>query len=165
MGCGAGNGSVLPTSQTKQAAQANGRAVAGQQWQPPHNPPAPPTKPTPHDLPAAETVKMSSELRVGSFPLPQCWRLPVGELTPSAVFLMCQLSSLASCCMGKQQSVIPMLAPDCLLKHVGLLMACETDVRQQVVWQVNGTSLIISSLLFGAGVGFTADQKPLQGPH
>lgn len=73
VGCGAGNGSVPPTTQTKQAAQLNGRAVAGQQWQPPQNPPAPSSaKPTPQDLPATETVKMSSELRVGSFPLPQC---------------------------------------------------------------------------------------------
>lgn len=71
--CGAGNGSVVPASQTKQAAQPNGRAVAGQQWQPPQNPPAPPSaKPMPQDLPATETVKMSSELRVRFFPLRQC---------------------------------------------------------------------------------------------
>ena len=70
--CGAGNGSVVPASQTKQAAQPNGRAVAGQQWQPPQNPPGPfSAKPMPQDLPAIETVKMSSELRVSFFSLPQ----------------------------------------------------------------------------------------------
>ena len=71
VGCGAGNGGLPPAAQPKQAAQPNGRAAAGQQWQPPHNPPAPSAKPVPQDLPATESVKMSPELRVGLLLLPQ----------------------------------------------------------------------------------------------
>lgn len=62
--CGAGNGALPPAAQPKQAAQPNGRPVAGQQWQPPQSPPAPSAKPVLQDLPATESVKMSSELRV-----------------------------------------------------------------------------------------------------
>ena len=67
MGGGAGNGSVPPVSQTKPAAQPNGRAVAGQQWQPPQAPSS--AKPMPQEVPATESVKMSPELRVGPFTL------------------------------------------------------------------------------------------------
>ncbi|KAL3142989.1 kinesin-like protein [Trebouxia sp. C0009 RCD-2024] len=62
-GLRAGNGALPPAAQPKQAAQPNGRPVAGQQWQPPQSPPAPSAKPVLQDLPATESVKMSSELR------------------------------------------------------------------------------------------------------
>ena len=55
VGCGAGNGGLPPAAQPKQAAQPN----------------APSAKPVPQDLPATESVKMSSELRVGLLLLPQ----------------------------------------------------------------------------------------------
>ena len=101
VGCGAGNGSVLPASQTKQAAQPNGRAVAGQHWQAPQNSPGPSSaKPLLQDLPATETVKMSSELRVGS--LCPCHSASDCQqsVIPSAVSVMCQLSSFSEFCMG-----------------------------------------------------------------
>ena len=136
----AGNGSVPPASQTKQAAQPNGRAVVGQQWQPPQNLPVPSSaKPMPQDLPAIETVKMSSELRVGTSPASGCQQAVI----PSAVSVMWQLSDLSDFCVVKSSSLSPCWS-QLYNQNVGLQLGCDQGAGQHVGWQAYCRHLVTS---------------------